>query len=572
MIRLNQIKLGIEHLDIKESSKDNIVEVLNNNQALNKKIKDIIKTSSFQINRLVKLSLDARDKNKLQYILALDIKADSENYILSKSGNNNNIMSTNDIIYKLPNFDFSEKEIISPVIIGSGPAGYFAGLYLARMGLKPIIMERGKSVDERTKDVESFWDGNAINPESNVSFGEGGAGTFSDGKLNTGVKDKTGRIRAVIDDFISFGAPFDISYLSKPHIGTDELKNVMRNMRSEIERLGGRVMFSTRFTGFSYINNLNDNNLTGKSIASNCSLSVEYISNIDGQAGHIKTNSIILAMGHSARDTFKYLNDTEINMESKPFAIGLRIEHPSDLINKAQYGENNLNKGLPTADYKMTYHSSNGRNVYIFCMCPGGYVVNASSDDIQSVVNGMSNHARDSRNSNSAIVCNVTPEDYINEGFGEYGVLSGVEFQKKFEKAAYDEGKGSIPVQTFKDYKDNKASTSLEDIKPDIKGKYSLGNLNNCLPAYVNNAIIEAIADYDRKLKGFGGDNVVLSGVETRTSSPVKIPRNEQFMSNLKGIFPCGEGCGYAGGITSAAVDGIKVAEAVAEYLYNLVY
>ncbi|MBQ9277307.1 MAG: FAD-dependent oxidoreductase [Lachnospiraceae bacterium] len=572
MIRLNQVKLAIENLDINTLNKDNHLDILNNNQELNRKIKSIIKTSSFKIHKLVKLSLDARDKKKLQYILTLDIKSSVEKVILSKNINNNNIMSTNDIIYKIPKYIFSDKSITSPVIIGSGPAGYFAGLYLSRMGFKPIIIERGKPVDERIKDVNNFWENNILNSESNVSFGEGGAGTFSDGKLNTGVKDKTGRIRAVIDDFINFGAPFDISYLSKPHIGTDELGNVMKNLRKEIENSGGQVLFNSRFTGFSYItesclnNSLNDDHTSGNR------LSIEYISNIDGQIKHVETNSLILATGHSARDTFKYLNETKINMEPKPFAIGLRIEHPSDLINKAQFGDFNLDKGLPTADYKMTYHASNGRNVYSFCMCPGGYVVNASSDNEQSVVNGMSNHSRDGRNSNSAIVCNVTPDDYINEGFGEYGVLSGVEFQKKFEKAAFKEGKGFIPVQLFSDYKADRASVSLREFKPDIKGKYSLGNLNNCLPAYVNNAIIEAIADYDRKLKGFGDDNVVLSGVETRTSSPVKIPRNEQFMSNLTGIFPCGEGAGYAGGITSAAVDGIKVAEAVAEYLFNLTY
>ncbi len=554
MIRLNQIKIGVDCLNIKKLNKENLLDILNNNQEIHKKIKSVMKTSSFQIKKLVKLSLDARDKNRLQFILTLDIKSDSEKSILSKAGNNNNIMSTNDIIYQHPVYDLSSKNIISPIIIGAGPAGYFAGLYLARMGFKPIIMERGKPVDERIKDVENFWNNNKINPESNVSFGEGGAGTFSDGKLNTGVKDKTGRIRAVIDDFISFGAPFDISYLSKPHIGTNELRNVMKNMRYEIEKLGGRIMFNSRFVGFSYIDN---------------KLLIRYISNINNEEKFIETSALILATGHSARDTFKYLSNTKINMEPKPFAIGLRIEHPSMLINKAQLGEQNIDKNLPAADYKMAYHTSDGRNVYSFCMCPGGYVVNASSDDNQSVVNGMSNHARDGRNSNSAIVCNVTPEDYINEGFGEYGVLSGVEFQKKFEKAAFKEGKGAIPVQLFKDYKENRVSVSLGEIKPDIKGKYSLGNLNNCLPAYVNNAIIEAIADYDHKLKGFGDDNAVLSGVETRTSSPVKLPRDENYMSNLNGIFPCGEGAGYAGGITSAAIDGIKVAEAVAEYIYN---
>lgn len=551
MIRISQIKLRISDFDYKDTD----LQTLNYNRALINKIIKIIKTKDFEIKKLVKLSIDARDKGNPFYILTIDIKSGDEKNILSKNINNNNVMSTNDVIYRFKSYDLSGKSFLSPVIIGSGPAGYFAGLYLARMGFKPVIYERGKCVDERTKDVVSFWNGHNINPESNVSFGEGGAGTFSDGKLNTGVKDKTGRIRAVIDDFISFGAPPDIGYLAKPHIGTDELKDVMSNMRREIERLGGKVYFNQRFTGFT--------DSDGK-------LKVEITSNKDQSKSYIDTDALILAIGHSARDTFNFLNNNDIHMEPKPFAIGLRIEHPSQMINEAQYGKDNINKGLPTADYKLTYHTKSGRNVYSFCMCPGGYVVNASSDSGQSVVNGMSNHARDGRNSNSAIVCNVTPEDYINEGFGGYGVLSGVEYQRKFEKLAFEEGKGGIPVQLYKDYKANKTSEAIGSIEPDIKGKYSLGNLNNCLPAYVNNAIIEAIADYDGKIKGYGSDDAVLSGVETRTSSPVKILRNEAFMSNIKGIFPCGEGAGYAGGITSAAVDGIKTAEAVAEYIYNL--
>lgn len=553
MIRLSQIKLKITDFSIENTDLKN----LNNNCFLINKVSKIIKTKEFKVSRLVKLSIDARDKKNLYYILTIDIETQHEKSILAKNINNNNIMLTSNVSYKIKTYDLTDKSFLSPVIIGSGPSGYFAGLYLARMGLKPVIYERGKCVEERTEDVRAFWSGQAVNPESNVSFGEGGAGTFSDGKLNTGVKDKTGRIRAVIDDFISFGAPCDIGYLSKPHIGTDELVKVMSNMRKEIEKLGGKIYFNHKFTGFRFKNSSNN-------------IEVEITSNIDQSINYIMTNSLILAIGHSARDTFYYLNDTDIHMEPKPFAIGLRIEHTSQMINESQYGMDNIDKGIPTADYKLTYHTRDGRNVYSFCMCPGGYVVNASSDVGQSVVNGMSNHKRNGRNSNSAIVCNVTPDDYINEGFGDYGVLSGVEFQRKFEKLAFEEGKGGIPVQLFKDYKANKTSEDIGGVVPDIKGKYSLGNLNNCLPAYVNNAIIEAIADYDSKIKGFGDDDAVLSGVETRTSSPVKIPRNEAFMSNIKGIFPCGEGAGYAGGITSAAVDGIKTAEAVAEYIYNL--
>ena len=557
MIRLNQIKLNINEIDIFSFDENNIKDKLNENTYLNKKIKALIKTGEYKIEKLVRLSMDARDKSKLQYIFSIDVSSPQEKNILKKNGNNNNVMLTNDIKYKPPLFDLSGFSDLSPIIIGTGPAGYFSGLYLARMGFKPVIFERGKAVEERIKDVEGFWEGNDINPESNVSFGEGGAGTFSDGKLNTGVKDKTGRIKAVIDDFISFGAPFDIGYLSKPHIGTNELRKVMTSMRSEITKLGGKIHFNSKFTGFSYINE--DKNR----------LNIEITSVVDGVKSYFETNALVLAIGHSARDTFEILSEKKLNMEPKPFAIGLRIEHPADLINKSQYGDYDFDK-LPTADYKMTYHSTNGRNVYSFCMCPGGFVVNASSDKEQCVVNGMSNHARDGRNSNSAIVCNVTPEDFISEGFGKYGNLAGVFYQKKFESAAFHEGNGNIPVQLFKDYKNNEISDKLGKIKPDIKGNYSFANLNNCLPAYVNNAIIEAIDDYGRKLKGFDDKDAVLSGVETRTSSPVKILRDECFMSNIKGIFPCGEGAGYAGGITSAAIDGIKVAEAVAGYLYGL--
>ena len=561
MIRLNQIRLNLKDIDIYSLNKNNIITKLNENNTLNKRIKALVKTDDYKIEKLVRLSVDARDKSKLQYILSIDISSPIEKNIIKKNANNNNVMLTNEPKYKFPLYDLSDYSLNSPIIIGSGPAGYFAGLYLARMGFKPIIFERGKEVSERIKDVESFWNGNSINPESNVSFGEGGAGTFSDGKLNTGVKDKTGRIKAVIDDFIGFGAPFDIGFQAKPHIGTNELRKVMTNMRNEIINLGGQVIFNSKFTGFSYINN-------ASLVKSDNILSVEITSMLDGKKSYYDTNSLILAIGHSARDTFEVLKDNELNMEPKPFAIGLRIEHPAEMINRAQYGETEFNN-LPTADYKMTYHASNGRNVYSFCMCPGGYVVNASSDIEQSVVNGMSNHDRNGINSNSAIVCNVTPEDYTAEGFEKYGVLSGVYFQKKFEGAAFKEGNGNIPVQLFKDYKDNKVSEKTGKILPEIKGKYSFGNLNNCLPTYVNNAIIEAIDDYGRKLKGFNDGDAVLSGVETRTSSPVKILRDEFFMSNIKGIFPCGEGAGYAGGITSAAVDGIKVAEAVAAYLYD---
>ena len=519
---------------------------------LNKKIKGIIKTDNFDLKRIVKKSLDARDKNDLAYIYAVDISSPLEENIIKKNRNNKNIMSTPKEDYIFP-YKNDNSKCPSPVIVGAGPAGYFCGLYLARAGFKPIIIERGKCVDERTNDVVRFWSEGIINPESNVSFGEGGAGTFSDGKLNTGIKDRNGRINGFIKDFIEFGAPEDISYNNKPHVGTDLLKKILVNMRNEIIKLGGSILFSTRFVGYE--------------VESNNLLKVAAIQN--NNTISFVTNALILAIGHSSRDTFKALAEKKLPMEPKSFAMGLRIEHPRKMIDESQYGNSNEASKLPAADYKMTYHSESGRGVYSFCMCPGGFVVNASSGENQSVVNGMSNRDRDEVNSNSAIVVTVTPEDFKNDGCGN-DILSGVRFQEKYEALAYKEGRGNIPVQLFKDYVNNVPSLEFGGVKPNIKGCYTLANLNNCLPEYINNAIIEGINYYDKKLKGFAREDSVLSGIESRTSSPVRIIRDDNLMSETRGIFPCGEGAGYAGGITSAAVDGIKVAEAVAHYINSL--
>ncbi len=542
MIRINQIKVPIKH----------------NEATIIKRIEKIIKTKDFRIEKIVKKSIDARDKDNLNYIYTIDITVSNESKLLSRFGNNNNIMSTECQDYNIfQQFQALPEgtSISRPIIIGAGPAGYFCALYLSRMGFKPIVFERGMPVEERSKEVESFWNGHKINPNCNVSFGEGGAGTFSDGKLNTGIKDRMGRIKAVVNDFISFGAPEDIGYLNKPHIGTNELKKVLVNMRQEIIRLGGEIYFNSCFIDYKTNNDYTDK------------YTVIIKNTISNDLIEYNTNALILAIGHSARDTFSMLNQHKLPMEPKAFAIGVRIEHPREMIDASQFGSSDDAKLLPAADYKMTFRSSEGRSVYSFCMCPGGFVVNASSDEYQSVVNGMSNHARDEINSNSAIVVNVTPEDFEAEGFGEYGVLSGVEFQKKYERLAFEEGKGVIPVQTFADFKANVSSKDLGAIKPNIRGKYTLANINNCLPVYVNNAIIEGISYYDGRLKGFGREDSVLSGIESRTSSPVRIIRDETYMSAVRGIFPCGEGAGYAGGITSAAVDGIKIAEACAKYL-----
>lgn len=538
MLRINQIKIPIK----KEQ---------NINADINSKIKKILKGEEYIFEKIVKQSIDARKKDDLNYIYAVDISVKDEQKLLKRL-KNNNISIVSEKPYTFP-YTNEKRDVIRPVIIGAGPAGYFCALYLSRAGFKPIVIEQGKKVDERTDDVTEFWNGGKINQYSNVSFGEGGAGTFSDGKLNTGIKDKQGRIKAVIDDFLMFGAPEDIGYISKPHVGTNELKRIMTCLRNEIEALGGEVRFNSYFSNFkqeldkTYI--------------------IDIVSTLDGSISQIKTNTLVIAIGHSSRNTFEMLNSKNVPMEQKAYAIGVRIEHPRNMIDLSQYGPMAEELNLPASSYKMTYHTSEGRGVYSFCMCPGGFVVNASSGEGQSVVNGMSNHARDEVNSNSAIVVNVTPEDFENEGFGKYGVLAGMYYQMAYEKKAYEEGKGKIPVQQFKDFKANKTSTEFGEIEPNIKGSYTFGNLNNCLPSYVNNAIIEGIEYYDTKLKGFSRPDSVLSGIEARTSSPVRITRDDSYMSEFTGIFPCGEGAGYAGGITSASVDGIKTAEAVAKYI-----
>ncbi len=545
MLRINQIKIPVqEHEEI----------------ALEKKLRKLLRTDCPYRYRIIRKSIDARDKGNLLHIYVVDVEFERIQDIPHKIIDNKNIMLTKNKKYTFPHQfrDGMDKNadasVYRPIIIGAGPAGYFAALQLARAGYRPVVYERGKCVEERTKDVEGFWQGETpICANSNVSFGEGGAGTFSDGKLNTGIKDKDGRIQAVIRDFIRFGASEEIGYLNKPHIGTDVLKQVMQTMRKEICSLGGEIYFSHQLTAVTH--------------TSDTRLALTILDLEKEQTKVVETMACILAIGHSARDTFAMLQAAGVAMEAKSFAMGLRIEHSQAMVNASQYGTSEQAKLLPAADYKMTYRSSKGRSVYSFCMCPGGFVVNASSGEGQSVVNGMSNHGRDEENANSAIVVNVTPEDFDADGFAGYGVLAGVEFQKKYERLAYEAGNGKIPVQRFEDYKENRVSTEFGSVKPNIRGSYQFANLNNCLPAYINDAIIEGILDYDRKLKGFSSGDAVLSGIESRTSSPVRIIRDAAYCSGYTGLFPCGEGAGYAGGITSAAVDGIKVAEAVADYI-----
>jgi hypothetical protein len=570
MIRINQIKFRVCP---KEDKLKN----------LNKKIKAIIKTENYTLVRIVKESVDARDKSNLRFIYSVDIDADNENKLIKSLKGNKDISVVKDEQYVFP-FESGNRldKKLRPVVVGAGPAGYFSALWLARAGFKPIVVERGRAVEQRNLDVQRFWDKGTINPESNVSFGEGGAGTFSDGKLSTGIKDRQHRVTAVLNDFVKFGADPDITYVNKPHIGTDVLTCVMKNMRREITELGGSILFDTKLVDLKLRDALGKpddlkaissitldvtNNIEIDRLLPDIPNSHRYIYKDNRTYIELETDALILAIGHSARDTFIRLHELDIPMEAKAFAMGVRIEHKSDMIQKSQYGDSKEASYLTPASYKMTHRSSEGRSVYSFCMCPGGYVVNASSDTEQSVVNGMSYHDRGGENSNSAIVVNVTPDDFVSEGFGEYGVLAGMYFQKKYEKLAYDEGKSFIPVQLYGDYKEKRTSTDFDNVKPNIKGNYTFGDLNNCLPPYVNNAIIDGIEYYDTRLKGFADKASVLSGIESRTSSPVRILRDENYMSSICGIFPCGEGAGYAGGITSAAVDGIKVAEACAKYI-----
>ena len=535
MIRVSQLKLPVEHSE----------------EQFYQKIEKSLKIKKDQIKKLqiVKKSIDARKKPDISIVYSVDVWVDKEEKILKHSGNKNAVC-VKEKKYKVPEHG-TERFNHRPVVIGAGPAGLFCAYLLAREGYRPLVFERGKKVGERTEDVLHFWKTGVLNPASNVQFGEGGAGTFSDGKLNTLVKDPLGRNRFVLDTFVSFGAPEKITYENKPHIGTDILSKVIAAMREEILHLGGTFEFE------SCVTDIRVENQKIKAVEINHNTWME-------------TEVCVLALGHSARDTFEMLHKTGLFMEPKAFAVGFRVEHPQRDINRSQYGEKYAEL-LEAAPYKVTANLANGRGVYSFCMCPGGFVVNASSGEGQSVVNGMSNHGRDEENANSAIVVNVTPEDFAADGFADYGVLAGVEFQKKYEHLAYEAGNGKIPVQLFADYKANRVSTEFGSVKPNIRGGYQFATLNKCLPAYINDAIIEGILDYDRKLKGFSSGDAVLSGIESRTSSPVRIVRDETYRSDYAGLFPCGEGAGYAGGITSAAVDGIKVAEAVAAYINNIV-
>lgn len=520
MIRLRQVKVPVLN-DTYEFHLKKISKLLHIPQEDIKKIK---------IN---KQSIDARDKNNIFYIYEFDIEVKNEEKIL-KQNKGQDIFKTPSEEYTLP-LKGKEKLLTRPIIVGTGPAGLFASYILALAGYNPLIIERGKILEERIKDVNAFWDENKLNTDDNVQFGEGGAGTFSDGKLNTLIKDKRHIGKKVFEIFVQNGAPEEIMYLQKPHIGTDILREVIKNMHQMITNLGGTYLFETKLTDIIIKNNkLEAIEVNNKEI--------------------IPCQTLVLAIGHSARDTFQLLKDKGFNMEAKPFAMGIRIMHEQSLINESQYGK--FAKVLPPVSYKLTYTTKNNRGVYSFCMCPGGFVVNASSEKNHLAINGMSNYKRDTTTANSALVVTVTPKDFGSNP------LDGINFQRKIESLAYLQGQGNIPLQNLEDYQNNQKSTQL-NLKPILKGNYTLANIRDIFPDFINQALLEAIPNFDKKIKGFANPKTLVAAVESRTSSPVRILRDEFLESNIKGIYPAGEGAGYAGGITTSAIDGIKVAEQI---------
>ncbi|MBE5939825.1 MAG: FAD-dependent oxidoreductase [Lachnospiraceae bacterium] len=534
-VRINQLKLNIDE----------------NEDMLLHKAAEKLKINDKHIIgfKIVKKSIDARKKNEIMFSYSVEAEVANENLINSKVLNNN-IMLTKAQEYVFPKCG-NEILVNRPVIIGSGPAGLFCGYFLALKGYKPIIIERGQAVDERTETVEHFFKTGKLDTESNVQFGEGGAGTFSDGKLNTTVKDPSGRNMLVLDIFVKFGADKSISYINKPHIGTDVLCKIVKNIRNEIIKLGGEVHFSTR------LDDINEESGKVKSVV------VTDLKN--GATKTIDTDVLVLAIGHSARDTFKKLYEKKIYMEPKPFAMGVRVEHKQNLINRAMYGEKYMNK-LGAADYKVTYTCENGRGVYSFCMCPGGYVVNASSEDGRLAVNGMSYSKRDGENANSAIIVTVRTDDY-----GADNPLNGIEFQRKLEENAYKACGGKIPVQKYGDFITNTVSNSFGKVNPNTRGEVGFADINLILPEFICDSIKEAMPAFGRMIEGFDDKDTLMLAVESRTSSPVRIVRNENYVCNIEGIYPCGEGAGYAGGITSAAIDGVRVFEAICQkYKGNL--
>ncbi|OLS01479.1 NAD(P)/FAD-dependent oxidoreductase [Tissierella creatinophila] len=522
MIRVPEIKLYLEE------DEEKLKELVS--KKLNISIKDISEIKIF------KKSIDARRKEKIHFVYTLDIEVKNEEKLLkrySKKG----VTKVKEVTR---NYEFKERrDVLRPIVVGTGPSGLFAGLVLAKSGFKPILLERGKDVDRRAVDVGFFWNEGKLNPESNVQFGEGGAGTFSDGKLTTLVKDP--RSRWILEEFVKGGAPEDILYINKPHIGTDILRNVVKEIRKTIISLGGEVRFESKVTDLI----IKDKKIVGVKV---------------NDRETIRTDTVLLALGHSARDTFEMLLSRGVEISQKSFSIGVRIEHPQNLINKNQYGEFKDHAKLGAAEYKLSGHFDNGRSAYSFCMCPGGMVISASSEEGQIVTNGMSMHSRDGKNANSALLVGVTPED-----FESTHPLAGAQFQRKWESLAFTLGGSNYtaPAQRVGDFLEDRASTEIGSIDKTYTPGVKMTDLRKCLPDYVTDTLKMAIVEFDKKIKGFNTPDAIMTGVETRSSSPIRIQRGDSLESNIKGLYPVGEGAGYAGGIMSAAIDGIKVAEKI---------
>ncbi|MEH2042652.1 NAD(P)/FAD-dependent oxidoreductase [Nostoc sp.] len=528
MLRLTEVKLPLDHPE--DEIKTAIIKKLQITD------EDLISYSIF------KRSYDARKKGEISLVYILDVETTQETHLLKRLKKDPHVMATPDMSYR-PVAQAPSNLAIRPIIIGTGPSGLFAGLMLAQMGFCPIILERGKQVRDRTVDTFNFWKKKSdFNPESNVQFGEGGAGTFSDGKLYSQVKDPQHYGRKVLTELVNAGASPEILYINKPHIGTFKLVGIVQSMRAKIESLGGEIRFQSRVEDI----NIENGQVRGVTLASG-----EYIA----------SDYVVLAVGHSARDTFQMLFNRGVYIEPKPFSIGFRIEHPQYLIDQCRFGAQAGHKILGAADYKLVHHCENGRSVYSFCMCPGGLVVAAASEPGRLVTNGMSQYSRNERNANSAIVVGITPADYPGNA------LAGIDFQRRLEERAFELGGGTYeaPGQLVGDFLNHRPSTALGIVKPSYTPGVHLGDLSQSLPDYAIAAIREALPAFDKQIKGFAMDDAVLTGVETRTSSPIRIKRKEDYQSlNTVGLYPAGEGAGYAGGILSAGIDGIKVAEAVA--------
>jgi hypothetical protein len=552
MIRLTNIKLGLDH------------QAHELQQAILAKLAiDEDQLVNFSV---FKRGYDARKKSNIFLIYTIDVETTSNDALLVQFSQDNQVKATPDMAYKF--IGQAPGDLVErPVVIGMGPCGLFAGLLLAQMGFKPIIVERGQDVRQRTKDTFGFWRKKILNTESNVQFGEGGAGTFSDGKLWSQVKDTKHYSRKVLHEFVEAGAPEEILFVSKPHIGTFKLVTMVEQMRAKIFELGGEVRFGERVEKIHFaekqkpetiipeLNGYQHKQVTGLTLAS---------------GEHIKTSHVALAIGHSARDTFKMLYDEGVFIKAKPFSIGFRIEHEQSAIDQARFGDNAGNEILGAADYKLVHHCSNGRSVYSFCMCPGGTVVAAASEEGRLVTNGMSQYSRHERNANSAIVVGIDPSDFTQGEFGAQtdSVLAGIEFQRNLEEKAFKLGGNSYdaPVQLVGDFLAGRKSGEHASVSPSYKPGVTYCDLSESIPAYAVDAIREALPAFEKKIAGFSTADATLTAVETRTSSPIQIKRDKVSLQsiNTQGLYPAGEGAGYAGGILSAGIDGIKVAEAMA--------